>query len=68
VHDQGRGFAPQEFAALSQRYASGKAGGSGHGLGLALVQLVAQKHQAVVNIDHPSTGGFTMALRFVYSP
>jgi len=33
---------------------------------LALVQLVAQKHQAVVEIDHPSTGGFTMGLRFVY--
>ena len=68
VHDQGRGFAPQDFAALSQRYASGKAGSSGHGLGLALVQLVAQKHQAVVEIDHPGTGGFTLALRFVYSP
>ncbi|MCP5282268.1 MAG: CHASE2 domain-containing protein [Rhodoferax sp.] len=66
VHDQGRGFAAQEFAVLSRRYASGKAGSSGHGLGLALVQLVAQKHQAVVEIDHPSTGGFTMGLRFVY--
>lgn len=68
VHDQGRGFAPQDFAALSQRYASGKPGGSGHGLGLALVQLVAQKHQAEVKIDHPATGGFTIILRLVYSP
>jgi signal transduction histidine kinase len=68
VHDQGRGFAAQDFAALSQRYASGTSGHAGHGLGLALVQLVARKHQATVEIDHPANGGFTIALRFVYSP
>ncbi len=63
VHDQGSGFAPQAFAALSQRYASGKAGGSGHGLGLALVQLVAQKHQATVDVTQQPGGGFRIALR-----
>lgn len=70
VHDQGAGFAAPEFAALSQRYASGKAGSSakGHGLGLALVQLVAQKHLATVEVDHPPTGGFTLGLRIPLAP
>ncbi len=70
VHDQGPGIAPTEFAALSERYSQGKSGtsGQGHGLGLALVQLVAQKHHAAMEIEHPGTGGFQIALRFVYSP
>ena len=63
VHDQGSGFAPQAFAALSQRYASGKAGGSGHGLGLALVQLVARKHQASIDVQQIAGGGFRIAMR-----
>lgn len=68
VHDQGRGFAAQDFAALSQRYASGKAGSSGHGLGLALVQLVAQKHQATVDVQQAPDGGFEVALRLPFAP
>jgi CHASE2 domain-containing sensor protein len=66
VHDQGAGFAPQDFAGLSERYARGKSGNSGHGLGLALVQLVAQKHQAAIRIDHPQPAGFEIGLRFFY--
>lgn len=68
VHDQGKGFAAQSFDGLSQRYAQGaaSASGKGHGLGLALVELVAQKHQATIGIAHPAGGGFAMGLRFVY--
>ncbi len=66
VHDQGVGFPQQDFAGLSQQYARGKASSSGHGLGLALVQLVAKKHQTAIEIAHPSTGGFQIAMRFVY--
>jgi signal transduction histidine kinase len=68
VQDQGTGFAPQEFAALSQRYARGKARSSGHGLGLALVQLVAQKHQATIDVQQLAGGGFRIALRLPLVP
>jgi len=68
VHDQGFGFAPQNFGALSQRYARGKAGSSGHGLGLALVQLVAQKHQATIDVQQEPGGGFRIALQLPLAP
>jgi len=67
VHDQGVGFAEQDFAGLIHRYARGKAGSSGHGLGLALVQLVAEKHLVDLDVSHPTSGGFRIALRFLYS-
>ena len=68
VHDQGKGFTAQSFGGLSQRYAQGgaSASGKGHGLGLALVELVAQKHQATIDVAHPSSGGFAIGLRFIY--
>lgn len=62
THDQGQGFAAPQFDRLSQRYARGASGGKGHGLGLALVQLVAQKHRAAVQITHPTQGGFQIGL------
>ncbi len=70
VHDQGKGFAAQDLAALSQRYVRGRSGsaGTGHGLGLGLVQLVAKKHQVTIEIAHPDTGGFRIALLFLPSP
>jgi signal transduction histidine kinase len=68
VQDQGTGFAPGEFLALSQRYASGAAGGQGHGLGLALVQLVAEKHAADVIVAPLPEGGFQMGLRLQALP
>jgi len=69
VHDQGNGFGVQAFEGLSQRYAQGgaSASGKGHGLGLALVQLVAQKHHATISVAHPAGGGFLIGLRFIYS-
>ncbi len=69
VHDQGAGFPSQAFDTLSQRYAQGGASssGTGHGLGLALVQLVAQKHQVTIRVAHPAEGGFLISLRFIYS-
>jgi signal transduction histidine kinase len=76
VHDQGAGFDAADLTALSQRYASGKAArrqggkaaGKGHGLGLALVQLVAEKHSAQVVVDHPAEGGFTLGLQLQAIP
>ena len=63
VHDQGIGFAPAEFAALSERYASGQAAAKGHGLGLALVRLVAEKHGAQMMFAQAADAGFRIGLQ-----
>ncbi len=68
VHDQGAGFMQAEFAALSERYASGQPAAKGHGLGLALVRLVAEKHAAQVVITQPTEGGFRIALQLQAVP
>jgi len=63
VHDQGAGFAPEAMAHLSQRYAQAKSTTTGHGLGLALARLVAEKHEATLSAEHPPEGGFNMVFR-----
>lgn len=63
VHDQGRGFEPQALAHLSQRYAQATSNQAGFGLGLALVRLVADKHQALLSAEHPPGGGFRVVFR-----
>ena len=63
VHDQGAGFDPQEIGHLSQRYAQAAGASTGHGLGMALVQLVADKHQANLTAEHPPEGGFRVVIR-----
>ena len=66
VHDQGAGFAPESLGHLSQRYtqapASVQPGGAGHGLGLALARMVAEKHQATLAAHRPPEGGFSVTL------
>ncbi len=37
-------------------------GGTGHGLGLALVRMVAEKHQATLAAHRPPEGGFSVTL------
>jgi len=63
VHDEGAGFAPEAMAHLSQRYAQAKSTTTGHGLGLALARLVAEKHEATLTAEHPPEGGFNMVFR-----
>ena len=63
VHDQGNGFAPEAMASLSRRYAQASPNSTGHGLGLALAQLVADKHSATLLAEHPAEGGFNMVFR-----
>ncbi len=70
VHDQGPGFAPGALAQPSQHPAKGKGARAqeGYGLGLALVRLVAEKHQASLQVEQAAGGGFCIGLRIVYSP
>ncbi|MEO8122117.1 MAG: ATP-binding protein, partial [Rhodoferax sp.] len=63
VHDQGRGFAPDALASLSQPYAQATPARAGHGLGLALARRVAEKHQASLTAEHPAAGGFHVVFR-----
>ena len=63
VHDQGGGFEAQAMPGLTRRYAQGAGAAGGHGLGLALVELVARKHGAALQAARPHGGGFTMSLQ-----
>ena len=63
VHDQGGGFEAQAMPELTRRYAQGAGAAGGHGLGLALVELVARKHGAALQAARPHGGGFTMSLQ-----
>ncbi len=63
VHDEGKGFAPEDMARLSQRYVQAKSTSAGHGLGLALVRLVVEKHGGTLLAETPAEGGFDMVLR-----
>ena len=69
VHDTGAGFPPEALARLVRSHKQGRSvsANSGYGLGLALVQLVAEKHRSELFVDHPVTGGFVVTLRIVYS-
>ncbi len=67
VHDEGEGFPAQDLNSLTRRYAQGAGGAKGHGLGLALVQLVAQKHHATLIASRPESGGFSICLHIIYS-
>ena len=68
VHDEGAGFPPERLLALTGAYAQGSQASKGHGLGLALVQLVAQKHHAALAAERPPGVGFRVSLRLHCSP
>ncbi len=46
----------------AKRPVDSKVGGTGHGLGLALVRMVAEKHQATLAAHRPPEGGFSVTL------
>ncbi len=62
VHDEGTGFSSDALVRLTQPYAQGSATTQGHGLGLAFVSLVAQKHGAPLQAERPAEGGFRLTL------
>ena len=70
VHDAGAGFPPEQLQPLAQAYAQAdkaRSSAQGHGLGLALVRLVADRHGAQTVAFHPPGGGFSISLRFFYT-
>lgn len=63
VQDQGEGFALEAGTGVHKPPVRGRSRNQGHGLGLALVRLVAGKHRARLELTHPVGGGFRVALR-----
>lgn len=66
VRDTGKGIDPKEQQRIFERFARGKDNpySEGFGLGLAIVNAIAQAHGGCVNIDsHPSQGStFTIVI------
>ena len=64
MHDEGTGFPAEALVSLVRSNTQGTraSASSGYGLGLALVQLVAEKHRARLSVSHPDAGGFSVAL------
>ena len=64
VMDDGPGIPPPDRARLLRPFQQLDLQSSGSGLGLALVQTVAQRHGAEVLLEHPPDGRFTVRLTF----
>ena len=64
VMDDGPGISPADRARLLRPFEQLDLQSSGSGLGLALVQTVAQRHGAEVRLEHPPDGRFTVRLTF----
>ncbi|HJV61989.1 MAG TPA: sensor histidine kinase N-terminal domain-containing protein [Albitalea sp.] len=65
VVDSGPGIAPAERERVFERfYRVAGAAGDGCGLGLAIVQEIAQLHGATITLDRPPGGGLCIALSF----
>ena len=68
VMDDGPGIPPPDRARLLRPFQKLDLQSSGSGLGLALVQTVAQQHGAEVRFEHPPDGRFTVRLIFPAAP
>ena len=63
VEDDGPGVPPEEADRIFQRFLRGAAKGNGHGLGLALVTVIAARHGLSARVESASPGA-----RFVVEP
>ena len=61
IKDDGQGFSPEVRRRAFQRFVKGK-GSTGHGLGLAFVDAVAQAHSGHVSIGDSPGGGASILL------
>lgn len=67
VDDNGPGIAPEDRERVFDRFfrANGTQAATGSGLGLAIVQAIAQRHGAVLRLEHSARlGGLRVELRF----
>jgi two-component system OmpR family sensor kinase len=64
VADDGDGVPPEELKRVFDRFYTGETSGTGAGLGLALVQRVAELHGASVTVDRASMGGARFIVTF----
>lgn len=69
VVDKGPGVAPDELPRLVERFFRGsEAGAEGGGLGLAIVQRIAELHHARLEVENRSGGGLAAFLRWRGAP
>lgn len=64
VIDQGRGVAPEDRDVIFQRFHRADRRGSGSGLGLSIVQRVAESHGGEASVEDAPGGGAVFILRF----
>lgn len=63
VEDNGPGMAPEERAALGQRYRRGsQAAAGGSGLGLAIARSIAERHRGALRLEPRPTGPGLLAI------
>ncbi len=67
VHDDGPGFSTDFDVTRIRKFERGPARGRGYGLGLAIVQAIAQTHEARFDIRNRLPAGATVSLRFAAS-
>ncbi len=63
VEDNGDGIAASEVEQIFQRFRRAAAPGTGHGLGLALVKVIAARHGLVARVENAQPGA-----RFIVEP
>ena len=63
VEDDGPGVPPDERAVMFERLRGSRAAGKGHGLGLALVRVIAARHGLVARFEDADPGA-----RFILEP
>jgi len=64
VEDSGPGIAPDERELVMRRFGRGRSSAAGHGLGLALANLVAARHGLVLRLEDAAPGArFVIAQR-----
>ncbi|GIG20044.1 hypothetical protein Cch01nite_07680 [Cellulomonas chitinilytica] len=62
VRDDGVGMSPEEVARATERFWRGRADADGHGIGLALVQQIAELHAGTLQLESRTGVGTTATL------
>jgi signal transduction histidine kinase len=69
VEDDGPGLAPEDRERIFQRYQRATRGAEkGHGLGLALVRAIAERHGWAIHVEDAQRGRANRGARFIVRP